>query len=180
MIPPDYFQNENVLFLGKDLLGKQFVTERGSFLITETESYKAPEDKASHAYKMKRTARNEVMYAQGGCTYVYICYGIHHLLNIVTGKKEQPHAILIRGVLDLEKSTHFVGPGKVAKAMGVTKSANGRLLNEENFCLCEAPLLIDEIEELPRVGIDYAEEYTTVPWRFRLKKSLLEKISNGI
>ena len=96
----DFFLNDNVQQIDKDLLGKIiYININGdisSAIITETEAYQGPEDKASHAYNNKRTKRTEIMYQKGGCCYIYLCYGIHYLFNIVTNKKNIPHAILIR------------------------------------------------------------------------------------
>ena len=97
-----YYQQEDVVNLASDLLGKVLVTKLNgkltSGIITETEAYNGVVDKASHAYGGRRTARTEVMYAAGGISYVYLCYGIHHLFNIVTGKQNVPQAVLIRDV----------------------------------------------------------------------------------
>ncbi|MDB6081951.1 MAG: putative 3-methyladenine glycosylase [Chlamydiia bacterium] len=173
MVPPigrDYYLNEDVLFLGRDLIGKMLCTPKIKGMITETESYKGPEDRASHSYNMKRTKRNEVMYLEGGHAYVYICYGIHHLFNIVTGPKECPHAILIRGLLLPGGLKPIIGPGNVSKAVGITQLINGIRLDSETIWLEDSGHVIhpSDIEALPRVGIDYAGADALLPWRFRL------------
>src|SRR3954462_13966100 len=102
ILPLQYYQHHDVLFISQDLLGKFLMTQVGSVItggmIIETEAYRAPEDRASHAYQNRRTKRNATMFERGGIAYVYQCYGIHFLLNIVTNEAEIPHAILIRGI----------------------------------------------------------------------------------
>src|SRR6187399_1284256 len=101
-LPQAFYLRKDVLKITEDLLGKFLVTKiNGTItagMITEVEAYAGVIDSASHAFKGKRTSRNEIMYAHGGTAYVYICYGIHHLFNVVTNKKNTPHAILIRGI----------------------------------------------------------------------------------
>src|SRR5262245_39488940 len=106
-LPLDYYQQEDTLYLSQNLLGKILFTEwegqdRCAGIIVETEAYMAPEDKASHAYNNRRTERTETMFQAGGVSYVYLCYGIHHLFNIVTHQADIPHAILIRAIEPLE------------------------------------------------------------------------------
>lgn len=168
-LPLNFYQGSDVLLLGKELLGKILITSFDgtvrSAIITETESYKGPEDRASHAYNLRRTKRNEIMYAPGGHAYVYLCYGIHPLFNIVTNQADIPHAILIRGIIFDNKK--IVGPGNVTKALGINMSHNGHLLVEAPIWLEDSGIIISAIEELPRVGIDYAGEDALLPWRFR-------------
>ena len=106
IISTHYFQNKDVLFLAKDLLGKYVFTQIDGQItggiITETEAYKGIHDKASHAYGGRRTQRNEMMYATGGVAYIYLCYGMHYMLNFVTNQQNIPDAILIRAI----KPTH--------------------------------------------------------------------------
>src|SRR5690349_17324323 len=96
----EFYLREDVVRISKELLGKYLFTfidgKLTGGIITETEAYKAPEDKASHAYGGRRTERTEIFYSEGGVSYVYLCYGIHHLFNVVTNQKDIPHAILIR------------------------------------------------------------------------------------
>src|SRR5580765_1546627 len=105
-LPRSFYTRENVLQIAKELMGKFLVTQINvlvtSGMITETEAYAGEIDKASHAYGGRRTNRTEIMYAKGGTAYVYLCYGIHHLFNVVTNKKDHPHAILIRAVEPIE------------------------------------------------------------------------------
>lgn len=146
------------------LLGKLICVQKGSevlrYRITETECYQGEEDTACHAHK-GRTPRTEVMYREGGCAYLYLCYGIHHLLNIVTGPKDSPQAVLIRGI------EQFPGPGKATKAMGITTDWNG-----ENLCSSKRFWLEEDGYKASyhtgtRIGIDYAkEEDRNRLWRF--------------
>ena len=129
--------------------------------ITETECYCGEEDTACHAHKGK-TPRNSPLYEAGGISYVYLCYGIHSLLNIITGKKDHPEGVLIRGIEGAS------GPGRVTKALGITLSDNTLPLTPENGLWLEDDGYIpSSIQKLPRVGIDYAEESDRLrPWRF--------------
>src|ERR1051326_6683267 len=98
----DFYTREDVVLIAKELLGKVLFTKvegkTTAGIITETEAYAGVSDKASHAYRGRRTARTEIMYSEGGAAYVYLCYGIHHLFNVVTNKKDVPHAVLVRAV----------------------------------------------------------------------------------
>lgn len=188
-LPVSYFLNQDVLFLAKDLLGKVLFTQiEGQItagIIVETEAYFGEIDKASHAYGGRRTNRTEIMYSQGGVSYVYLCYGIHHLFNIVTSVKGEPHAVLIRAVEPLigkeimeqrrnmpaGKSTISSGPGSAAKALGIGSSFNGKELNAEEIWVEDyyTKYTDDEIVATPRVGVAYAQEDAFLPWRFFVK-----------
>ena len=146
-IPLKFFLNNNVQQIAQDLLGKIIYTNINgiitSAIIIETEAYQGPEDKASHAYNNKRTKRTEIMYKSGGCCYIYICYGIHYLFNIITNKKNIPHAVLIRtgkvhsGLQHIKKrrgnnistSKLLQGPGNFSKGLGINIALNGIYLN---------------------------------------------------
>ena len=131
--------------------------------ITETEAYFGEEDTACHAHKGK-TPRTEVMYREGGCTYVYLCYGMHSLLNIVCGDDGHPEAVLIRGVEGAN------GPGRLTKLMNITREQNGILLSPENGLWIEDGGEDFEYTTAPRVGIDYADKRDReIHWRFILK-----------
>lgn len=195
VLPKSYFMSDDVVGLSKDLIGKQIFTlidgVTTSGLIVETEAYKAPEDKASHAYGNKLTERNQVMFESGGRIYVYLCYGIHHLLNIVTNSKDIPHAILIRAIEPIDGIDTMLarrnmgklnanltsGPGKVSQALGITTALNGHPLQYKKshghplVWIQETDTKISKsaIYSGPRVGIDYAKEYVSKPWRFKLK-----------
>ncbi len=157
--------------------------------IVETESYGGAEDKGSHAYGNRRTARTEMMFRQGGIAYVYLIYGMYHCLNVVTGAEDDPQAVLIRAVEPLDtrdeqrmlalrnvplnrRRTLCNGPGKLCLALDIDKSFNGvQLLGSGGTLRLEEasePLEMD-IECGPRINIDYAEEYAAKPWRFYIK-----------
>jgi DNA-3-methyladenine glycosylase len=184
-----YYQNRDVIFLAKDLLGKVLCTqiegEMTAGIIVETEAYFGIQDKASHAYGGRRTNRTETMYAEGGLSYVYLCYGLHHLFNVVTSVKDEPHAVLIRAVEPLagkeimerrrnmpaEKPAISSGPGSAAKALGIDRSFNTKDLTGEEIWIEDHGIRYpdDQIAATPRVGIAYAEEHVHMPWRFFVK-----------
>lgn len=181
-----YYQQEDVVNLASDLLGKVLVTKLNgkltSGIITETEAYNGVVDKASHAYGGRRTARTEVMYAAGGISYVYLCYGIHHLFNIVTGKQDVPQAVLIRAIQPLKgvgfilqrrKAVQLsaklcVGPGKVSSALNITTQQNALDLTGNSIWLEDDDIKIKRSQILvgPRIGVDYAGEDAKLPYRF--------------
>jgi DNA-3-methyladenine glycosylase len=154
-------------------------------MIIETEAYRAPEDKASHAYGMRHTQRNTVMYKAGGICYIYLCYGLHSLLNVVTHQEGMPHAILIRAIeptigvdIMLKRRnkqrvdrTLTGGPGTLAQALGINQCHNGLSLTSTRIWIEDRGVIIpeDNILASPRVGVDYAEEDALLPWRFRIK-----------
>ena len=155
--------------LAPDLIGKVLCRRLtdGSVLrrrITETECYFGEEDTACHAHK-GRTPRTDTLYLAGGCTYVYLCYGIHALLNLVTGEAEHPEAVLIRGVEGAS------GPSRVTKAMGITCADNRLPLTvEQGIWVEDDGAVAPRFEALPRVGIDYAEAADRErPWRYLVK-----------
>ncbi|HEY4877260.1 MAG TPA: DNA-3-methyladenine glycosylase [Puia sp.] len=186
----DSFYNRNdVVKIAKELLGKILVTKFDGQLtsgrIVETEAYRGETDKASHAYGGRRTKRTEIMYGEAGKAYIYLCYGIHHLFNVITNKKNIPHAILIRALepLDgidimLERTRKIKldfsltkGPGNVSKALGLLTHHTGKdLLNNEVFIADDGfKLNKKEIEISKRIGVDYAEEDALLPYRFSVK-----------
>lgn len=191
MLPQDYYQNSNVLFLAQDLLGKHlhsdFDHEHCIGKIVETEAYMAPEDKASHAYQNLRTNRTEIMFAKGGHAYIYLCYGIHSMVNVVTGPKDCAHAILIRAIEPLD-NIHIMksrvktkkkdillgaGPGNVCKAMGIHTKHNGEKLFDRGKIWIENSSESHsdgDIVKSPRVGIAYANEWANKPWRFYINE----------
>ncbi len=192
ILPPHYYHHEDVLHVSRDLLGKYLLTQLDGNvtggMIIETEAYRGPEDKASHAYNNRRTPRNEVMYAEGGIAYVYFCYGLHNMFNIVTNKADIPHAVLIRAILPeigietmLERrqkqkldKTLTSGPGATAQALGITRALNGSSLTGPQIWLEDRNIIIPEeaIIASERVGIDYAGEHAKLLWRFRIKPRL--------
>ncbi len=184
-LPHSYFLNPNVVALAKDLIGKKLCTNiNGKLttgLISETEAYEGATDKASHAYGNRLTERTKTMFAQGGIAYVYLCYGIHHLFNVVTNIQGVPHAVLIRAIKPIDgietmlKRRNFKnqkgladGPGKMSKALGITTAQNGISLLENEIWIEETELNIadSEIQITPRIGIDYAQEHKDLPYRF--------------
>jgi len=186
LISETYYQHENVLFIAKNLIGKwlftQFDGQLCGGMITETEAYNGITDHASHAFGGRRTARNEMMYAKGGVIYVYQCYGIHNLLNIVTHKAEVPDAILIRGLLPTHGEELMLqrlgktqisprctnGPGKLSKALGIKKIHNGLSLQSNQIWIEDRGFIIPDtqINATPRIGVDYAGEDALLPYRF--------------
>jgi DNA-3-methyladenine glycosylase len=186
----DFYQRNNVLQIAKELLGKILVTKwegiETSGRIVEVEAYNGVVDKASHAAGGRRTKRNEVMYGEGGVSYVYLCYGIHHLFNVVTNRQETPHAILIRALepikgidVMLERTgkkkldnTLTKGPGNVSKALGISfrQHSGLSLLSKELFIAeDEFELKKRDIVASPRIGVDYAGEDAKLPYRFFMK-----------
>lgn len=130
--------------------------------ITETEAYYGEDDTACHAHKGK-TKRTEILYNPGGVAYVYLCYGVHYLLNVVCGEKDFPQAVLIRGV------DNFNGPGKLTKALSIDKQFNGENLITSNKLWIENHNIETKFCSTKRIGIDYAtEEYRDKLWRFVL------------
>jgi DNA-3-methyladenine glycosylase len=187
-IPLSFYQQEDVISLSKSLIGKYLFTNLGEGItggmIIETEGYMGAQDKACHAYANRRTKRTETLFSVGGTSYVYLCYGMHHLFNIVTNKKDIPHAILIRAIkpeigIDVmlrrrnkEKpvATLTSGPGSLCQALGITRDQNGLVLDGESIWLEDRHVNIsqEQIQSSPRIGVDYAEEDALKPWRFCL------------
>ena len=182
-----------MISVAKDLIGKLLVSIINGIEITgiivETEAYKAPEDKASHAYNNKLTSRTKTMFEEGGIAYIYLVYGFHHMFNVVTGAEGTAHAVLIRAVqplknidivikrrnMDNETGNLTNGPGKWTKAFGISTILNGVKLYQPDSCIRIYDIGNaygdNEILSSPRVGIDYAQDFIDKPWRFRLKGS---------
>lgn len=161
------FYFRDVLLVAPDLLGKSIVMFDGKqtqkYIITETEAYRGAEDLACHASK-GRTNRTEVMYSVGGKIYVYLIYGMYWMLNVVTGEKENPQAVLIRGVKG------WNGPGKLTRQLGIDKSFYGEdLCTSKRIWIADMGIPVD-FNTSPRIGIEYAGEiWKNQPWRFLLK-----------
>lgn len=193
-LPLTYYQGSDVVSLAKKLLGKYLFTTIDGIttggMIIETEAYRGPEDRASHGYKNRRTERNEVMYHKGGVCYIYLVYGLHYLLNIVTNIEGIPHGILIRAILPevgieemlrrrkktkLDK-TLTSGPGSLTQALGIDRSYNGLPVNKPPIWIEDHDITIHpcDINVGPRKGIDYAQEDAKLPWRFRIKLERLQ------
>lgn len=161
------FYIRDVLEVAPDLICKYLVIRLTEgplkrFIVTEVEAYRGREDKACHAFK-GRTARTEIMFKEGGRLYVYLIYGMYWMLNIVTGQEDNPQAVLIRGVENMN------GPGKVTKSLGINGSFYGEDLVYSDRIWVEESGIVPLIKTGPRIGIDYAGEYwKTRPWRYYL------------
>ena len=188
----EFYNQTDVVKIAKELIGKIIITNIDSKItsgrIVETEAYVAFTDKASHAYNGRRTSRNEHMYTAGGTAYIYICYGMHQMLNVVTNKKDIPDAVLIRALEPLEgidimlsrtgkaqlDYTLTKGPGNVAKALGIFKKHSGVNLRESEICIVvdkNYKLVEVDIVSTKRIGIDSAGADALLPYRFFLKGS---------
>lgn len=195
ILPLEYYSNDDLLFLCRDLLGKFLLTqwegeELTGGMVIETEAYRGPEDRASHAYGNRRTKRNEVMFHQGGVGYIYLCYGIHALFNIITNQKEIPHGILIRAIapmigietmLKRRKKSKVDknltgGPGTVTEALGIRVMHNGLLLDRPPIWVEDRGIEVDPAEIIvsPRIGVGYAGEDALLPWRFRCNRGKIK------
>lgn len=193
ILPKSFYTREDVVQISKDLLGKYLVSsfdgQKTVGKIVETEAYRAPDDKACHAYNNRFTARTKTMFEEGGIAYVYLCYGIHHLFNVVTAKEGMAQAVLIRAIEPVEgldvmlkrrtfntlKPQLTAGPGVLSKAMGIiTQHTGSPILNtKHNLWIEDRNCQIQPIDIIasPRVGVAYAEECADWPWRFRIKNS---------
>lgn len=188
-LPESFYTHSNVVQISRDLLGKYLFTsidgiKTGGFIV-ETEAYNGIVDRASHAFGNKNTPRTSVMFGHGGVAYVYLCYGIHEMFNIVTSTKGEPHAVLIRAVEPTEgidemllrrgmshlKPNLTSGPGSVAKALGISRAINTISLQSDILWLEDSGLSFNdtEVAAVPRVGVDYAGEDALLPYRFYVK-----------
>lgn len=183
---PSFYLSSDVVSIARSLLGKELITEiegeKTGGIIIETESYAGISDRASHAYNGRRTPRTEVMYQKGGVAYVYLCYGIHSLLNVVTAEEGTPHAVLIRALhptiglptmLKRRKkreidTTLTSGPGALCAALGIDRRHNGLPFNGGALLIQETELPPLDILVSPRIGVDYAGADALLPYRFRL------------
>lgn len=195
IINKDFYIRQDVVEIARELLGKYiFTTFEGKLtggIISETEAYAGVTDKGSHAYGDRRTKRTGIMYCEGGIAYVYLCYGIHSLFNIVTNKSDIPHAVLIRAIIPTDGLEIMVeraekqkvtielanGPGRVTKTLGIHFGHTGNSLtgydtdnNKDKIWLEDKGIIVSEkeIKITPRIGIDYAEEDALLPYRFRI------------
>ena len=179
-----FYLREDVVKIAKELLGKILFTNiRGkvtSGIIVETEAY-SQKERGSHAFKGK-TERNKVMFDAGGSAYVYLCYGIHHLFNIVTNVNGVADAVLIRALEPVTGEEHMLrrmktksprrissGPGKLAKAMGIDRSFNGKYLGSDDVWVEDAGIVVNKIKASKRIGVDYAGRDALLPWRFTIQ-----------
>lgn len=190
-----FFLDSDVVRIARNLLGMKLSSMVGgkltSGLIVETEAYAGVHDRASHASGGRRTRRTETMYQQGGVAYIYLCYGIHALFNVVTNQREIPHAVLVRGILPYEGidvmesrigqrlrsgGQDGSGPGKVTRLLGIDCGSNGTDLNESrNIWLESCGLIFDDalIKVTTRIGVSYAGSDALLPYRFLLDPSAL-------
>lgn len=188
MIPPEFYQRKNTVTIARQLLGKVLVTTIGGYLtagrIVETEAY-SHRERGCHAFGNRMTPRNKVMFEVGGHAYVYRCYGIHHLFNVVTNSSGTGDAVLIRALQPIEGIDRMMeragvdlpkritsGPGKLSKAMGITQELNGAWLQGGKVWLEEgSPIGRSALAASARVGIDYAGEDARLPWRFTVRNN---------
>lgn len=182
ILPRSFYTRVDVVSIARELLGKWLFTKIGNSPITggiivETEAYAGAQDKASHAYGNRRTKRTEVMFHEGGVSYVYLCYGIHSLLNVVTHREGIPHAVLIRSIIpkigiDVIAQRRkgnlplASGPGMLCQALGITREHNALDLTQPPIWIEDRGDIPSEIISTPRIGIEYAQEDALLPWRF--------------
>ncbi|MDJ0917008.1 MAG: DNA-3-methyladenine glycosylase [Woeseiaceae bacterium] len=186
-LPADFYLRDAVE-VARDLLGKvlcsHFDGQLTEAVITETEAYAGTGDRASHAFGGRRTARTEPMYREGGVAYIYLCYGIHHLFNVVTGKRDDPQAVLLRageplrGIDEMRvrrnktagKSKLMAGPGSLSQALGIHTKLSGVSLFGDELWIEDHQLVVtdEDIVVGPRIGIDYAGDDAARPYRFVL------------
>lgn len=198
MLQKDFYQRADVVQIARELLGKYLITNFNgqitSGMIVETEAYAGVNDKASHAWGSRFTERTKIMYQQGGTAYVYLCYGVHSLFNIVTNQAGIPDAVLIRGIVPSEGMDIMlhrkkvqkmapgfgIGPGKVSQILGIHFSVTGTpvtILDGDEAVKKPVIWVEDrgnvipdsEIIRTPRIGVDYAGEDAALPWRFLLR-----------
>jgi len=200
ILPESFYARKDVVKIARELLGKVLVTEFDGIytagMIVETEAYAGITDKASHAFGGRRTGRTEVMYRHGGAAYVYLCYGIHHLFNVVTNIRDTPHAILIRAVEPLDgidamlarremikmKPVLTAGPGAMSKALGIHTSHTGLSLQGPDIYIEDRGIKVlkKDIIAATRVGVAYAMDDALRPYRFYLKDNIYISRGKGI
>ncbi|MCX6235148.1 MAG: DNA-3-methyladenine glycosylase [Bacteroidetes bacterium] len=197
VIEKEFYLRDDVVKIARQVLGKYIFTFRDGLycggIITEAEAYKGIHDRASHAFNGRRTPRTEVMFAEGGVAYVYLCYGVHSMFNIVTNRKDIPDAVLIRGIFPTHGISHMLlhagrdckagelanGPGKVTKALGIHYSQSGISLTDNNLSEGIHKIWLEDrkikvtnsdIQVTTRVGVQYSGADALRPYRFILKK----------
>jgi DNA-3-methyladenine glycosylase len=191
-LPVDFYRHDDVVSISRELLGKVLCTKIDGALTTavicETEAYAGVGDKASHAYGDRQTPRTEPMYGPGGTAYVYLCYGIHHLFNVVTNEPGVPHAVLVRAARPLDglntirarrqgrkDSQLMAGPGTVSQALGIHTTMSGTDLMGSRIWIEDRGIQVGDevITTGPRIGVDYAGDDASRPYRF------VADLSNG-
>ena len=188
-LPSSFYLNNDVVHLAKSLIGKYLFTcidniVTGGYIV-ETEAYNGVIDRASHAFGNRNTPRTSNMFMEGGIAYIYLCYGIHEMFNVVTSVEGQPHAILIRAIdptdgieamlwrrnMETLKPNITRGPGSVAKALGISRAINAISLQSDTLWIEDRGLVIpdESIASAPRIGVDYAGDDALLPYRFYVK-----------
>lgn len=186
----DWYQQEEVVKVAQLLLGKRLCTSvDGSItkgMIVETEAYSGDDDKACHANNQRKTNRNRIMFEQGGHAYVYLCYGIHHLFNVVTNISGKADAVLVRAIEPLEGIEVMLkrrkmrklekrlssGPGTLSEALGIKTRHYGTRLDSDRIWIEEGMEVVpDQVVATPRIGVDYAGEDAAKLWRFYVKEN---------
>lgn len=187
-LPQSFYLRDDVVQISRELLGKYLCTQANGVItggmIVETEAYRAYGDKACHANQDNRTDRTEIMFAEGGHAYVYLCYGIHHLFNVVTNQRDTADAILVRAIQPVDGIDTMLqrrgrtqsdrnltgGPGRLTEALAITTQNYGAKLTGNRIWIEDRDTTIadDSIIASPRVGVDYAGEDALKPWRFRI------------
>ncbi|HEY0406292.1 MAG TPA: DNA-3-methyladenine glycosylase [Pyrinomonadaceae bacterium] len=191
-LPREFYTRQDTLLIARQLLGCRLVVPlmdgaRVSGMIVETEAYMGPEDRAAHSYGNRRTRRTETMYGLGGTAYVFFIYGMYYQFNVVAGRLNVPHAVLLRALEPLEGIEQMRerrpvkrdrdltnGPGKLCLALGLDRSFDAADLLDERVWIeaAERKLAPRQIMSGPRIGIDYAEEHKDKPWRFWIKDNV--------
>jgi len=186
---PEFYNRKDVLQISKELLGKVLVSNQNGILtsgaIVEVEAYTGELDKAAHVYGGKRTKRTETMYGEAGHAYIYFCYGIHSLINVVTNKKGIPNAVLLRALDPLEgvdtmlerrkktklDNTLTKGPGSLCQALGIKHTQDGTSLLGDEIWIEDGGIIVhdNQIEAGPRIGVAYAKEDALLPYRYWIK-----------
>lgn len=189
-LPETFYKRKNVVKIACELLGKGLFTKVDKIItggiIVETEAYSWKE-RGCHAFGGKMTGRNEIMFGKGGHAYVYLCYGMHNLFNVVTNIEGTADAVLVRaleptvGVKEMEirrgklkNSYHLTsGPGKLTKALGIDRTFNGKYLLNTDVWIEDLGFIVKnkDIIASKRIGIDYAGEDAALPWRFTIKEN---------
>lgn len=184
-----FYNRDDVVQIAKDLLGKVLCTRINNTYtagkIVETEAYDGRNDNACHSHVHGRTSRTEIMFGEPGHAYVYLCYGIHHLFNVVTNEEGLADAVLVRGIEPLEGTEHILerrnktklersvggGPGIVSQALSISTDHYGTDLTGDTIWIEDRNIEVpeDKILASPRVGVDYAGEDAKLPWRFRIE-----------
>ena len=197
-LPLSFYRRQNVQKIAQELLGKHLFSFQEGLLtggvIVETEAYCGVCDRAAHGFPSKRTPRTEVLFSPGGMAYIYLCYGVHHLLNIVTNQKDIPQGVLIRSIepkygisvmkkrrgkeelsMKNKKNDYSLtsGPGCVTQALAITLLHKGIALNSSQIWIeeREGSLPSNQIQSGPRIGVAYAQEDALLPWRFWISHS---------